>query len=258
LLADEANGGEHWEVVRLPAIAEENDPLDREPGEPLWPERIGLEALEDIRRSTRGPAWNAVYQQRPETEVTGALWTQAQIDDGRVAKAPELSRIVVGVDPAVTGTDQSDETGIIVAGRDSQDPPHAYVLADCSLVGTPAEWARRVIGGMDRHGGDCIIGEVNNGGDLVESNIRTVDPNVRFKAVRASRGKAVRAEPIAGLYEQGRVHHVGALEDLEYQLTGMTVDSYTREGSPDRLDSLVYAITELLVRKDPEPRIREL
>lgn len=158
----------------------------------------------------------------------------------------ELDRIVIGVDPAVTSTSQSDETGIVAVGmkrgRNGADS-HFYVLDDASLRGTPQQWAQAAVELYWYHSADRIIGEVNNGGDLIESVLRGVDRDVSFKAVRATRGKLVRAEPIAALYEQGRVHHVGYLPQLEAQMCNYTgIDG---EKSPDRLDALVWAITEL-------------
>jgi phage terminase large subunit-like protein len=156
----------------------------------------------------------------------GALWTRAMIDAGRISALPEsLERIVVGVDPAVTSNDNSDETGIVTCGRDKHQPPHYYVIGDCSLVASPDTWAKASVIAYQQHQADRIIGEVNNGGDLVEAVIRHVvidgkpaGQDVPYTAVHASRGKAVRAEPIAALYEQGRAHHVGSLGKLEDQM----------------------------------------
>lgn len=173
----------------------------------------------------------------------GALWHLGGIDRARVEKAPHLMRIVVGVDPAVTSNADSDETGIVVAGMDDQQPPHFYVLADFSLQATPEGWARAAVKGYTDFDADRVVAEVNNGGDLVEAVVRGVDANVSYKAVRASRGKAVRAEPISALYEQGRVHHVGSFPTLEDQMCEF--DPITSTKSPDRMDALVWALTEL-------------
>jgi phage terminase large subunit-like protein len=180
----------------------------------------------------------------------GALWHQAEIDQHRVDRAPDLLRIVVGVDPAVSSNADSDETGVVVAGVGRESPPHYYVLDDCSLSATPEVWSRAVVLAYLKHKADRIIGEVNNGGDLVESIIRNVQidgravgQNAAYTAVHATRGKAVRAEPISSLYEQGRVHHVGTFAALEGQLTDW--DPGTSSKSPDRLDALVWAMTEL-------------
>ncbi len=170
----------------------------------------------------------------------GALWKRSMIDDHRhVGKLPDLKRIVIGVDPAVTGNASSDETGIVAVGRDALG--HLYVLGDYSVRGSPLDWAKRVAWAADRHKADRVIGEVNNGGDLVEVNLRTVAKSLPFKKVTASRGKYIRAEPIAALYEKGEVHHVGAFPDLEDQMCEWVPD----DDSPDRMDALVWAITEL-------------
>lgn len=175
-------------------------------------------------------------------DVEGALWTYANLDEHRCVETPELVRVVVAIDPAVTSTEDSDETGIIVAGLGTDG--HGYVLADRSCVETPDGWARRSVAALEEFEGDRIVAEVNNGGDLVEHTIRTVSRAAPYKALHASRGKRTRAEPVAALYEQGRVHHVGALTELEDQMTEWTPESGT---SPDRLDALVWALTDLMI-----------
>ena len=143
-------------------------------------------------------------------DVEGALWATAAIEAGRVDAAPKLDRIVVAVDPSVTGGAASDECGIVVAGVTCEGPPQewrAYVLEDASVRGGPLDWARAAIAAVERHGAERLVAEVNQGGDLVESVIRQVDPLVPFRALRAGRGKGLRAEPVAALYEQGRVTH---------------------------------------------------
>jgi phage terminase large subunit-like protein len=175
-------------------------------------------------------------------DLPGALWSLASLDAYRLREAPKMARIVVAVDPAVTNTEQSDEHGIIVAGMSDQ---RGIVLEDASMAGSPNEWARRAVSLYRSWGADAIVVEVNQGGDMVANTIRTIDPNVRIKEVRASRGKHVRAEPIAALYEQGRVAHVGAFPALENQMTQMTTSGFEGDGSPDRVDALVWAMTEL-------------
>lgn len=175
-----------------------------------------------------------------------ALWHLANIDKHRWPedkKVPDLVRIVEGVDPAVTANADSDETGIIVVGRDARTPCHFYVLEDRSLSAKPDVWATAVVAGYQLHQADRVVAEVNNGGDLVEAILRTKDLSFAYKAVHASRGKVTRAEPIAALYEQGRVHHVGTLGSLEDQLCDY--DPRTTKKSPDRMDALVWAIWEL-------------
>lgn len=175
-------------------------------------------------------------------DLPGALWSLATLDTYRLREAPKMGRIVVAVDPAVTATEASDDHGIIVAGLDDQ---RGIVLEDASIKGSPLEWARRAVSLYRSWGADCIVVEVNQGGDMVSHTLRTVDPNVNIKEVRASRGKHVRAEPVAALYEQGRVAHVGAFPELEAQMTQMTTVGYEGDGSPDRVDALVWAMTEL-------------
>lgn len=173
----------------------------------------------------------------------GALWKRRWLDDLRVNRHPPLVRIVVAVDPAVSANANSAETGIVAAGLGEDG--HGYVLDDVSLSDTPAKWGAAAVTAYNTRKADRIIGEVNNGGDLVEANIRTVDADVSYKDVRASRGKLTRAEPIAALYEQKRVHHVGAFAQLEDQLCDW--DPTTGTKSPDRLDALVWALTELML-----------
>ena len=187
-------------------------------------------------------------------DLPGALWSLATLDAYRLRDSPDLQRIVVSVDPAVTATEASDEHGIVVAGLADK---RGIVLEDASLQGSPNEWARRAVSLYRSWNADCIVIEVNQGGDMVAHTIRTIDPNVNIREVRASRGKHVRAEPIAALYEQGRVAHVGAFPELEAQMTQMTTSGYEGEGSPDRVDALVWAFTELfpgMVDRAPDPK----
>ena len=172
----------------------------------------------------------------------GALWSSSTLNEFRVDKVPAmLKRIVVSVDPAVTNNPDSDETGIIVCGIDFEG--HCYVFDDRTLKGSPLAWAKAVCACYDDWQADKVIGEVNNGGDLIESNLRTVDPYISYKSVRASRGKVVRAEPIASMSEKGMLHIVGSMPDLELELTDWVPDSGA--DSPNRLDAMVWGITEL-------------
>jgi len=175
-------------------------------------------------------------------DLPGALWTMATLDTYRLPDAPECGRIVVAVDPAVTNTEDSDEHGIIVAGIAGD---RGVVLEDASLKGTPMQWARRAISLYHSHGADGIVVEVNQGGDMVAQTLRSVDDRVNIIEVRASRGKHVRAAPIASLYEQGRVAHVGSFPELEAQMTQMTNAGFEGDGSPDRVDALVWAMSDL-------------
>lgn len=173
-------------------------------------------------------------------DIEGALWTRKMIEDARVKEMPPLVRIVVAIDPAVTSGEESDETGIVTAGVTADG--HYYVMEDNSLRASPDQWARKAIESYHRHKADRIIGEANNGGDMIELLLKQVDSVVSFKKVTATRGKKVRAEPISALYEQARVHHVGGFPELEDQMVTWTPDS---GNSPDRMDALVWALTEL-------------
>ena len=193
------------------------------------------------------------------TDVPGALWLRDKIDETRVKTTPDLVKIVVAVDPPVSTGENADECGIIVAGID--EDRQAYILADVSAQGlSPAGWAKVATDAYERYKADRIVAEVNQGGDLVENVIRQVAPNVSYRAVHATRGKVVRAEPVAALYEQSKVHHVGSHGKLEDQMCEFTTDfNKTQMGySPDRVDSLVWALTDLMLGKNREPRIRKL
>ena len=161
-------------------------------------------------------------------------------------------RVVVGVDPAVSSNPNSDETGIVVCGLGYDG--HGYVLDDRSLVGSPEEWGISSVEAYRSWEADRIVAEVNNGGDLVESNIRAIDRSVSYKAVHASRGKAVRAEPVSALYEQGKVHHVGAFPALEDQMTQYDPTA-SGQPSPDRMDALVWGLTELMLKDSGHHRL---
>jgi phage terminase large subunit-like protein len=176
-------------------------------------------------------------------DVPGALWKRQQIEDLRVTNHPELVRVVVAIDPqAIASSDEeTSETGIVVAALGVDG--HGYILDDLTVSETPSKWARQAIAGYHKYKADRLIGEVNNGGDMIETVIRTEEPNIAYSRVRASRGKATRAEPISALYEQGRVHHVGMFAELEDQMcTWVQGDK-----SPDRMDAMVWALTELML-----------
>lgn len=172
--------------------------------------------------------------------VEGALWTREMIETARVDTAPPLVRVVVAIDPAVTSAATSDETGIVAAGIGNNGD--YYILDDKSLRASPDAWARQAVMLYHEYKADKIIAETNNGGDMVIMLLKQVDASVPTKKVTATRGKQLRAEPISSLYEQGRVHHVGYFSDLEMQMCEWTPLS---NESPDRLDALVWALTEL-------------
>jgi phage terminase large subunit-like protein len=181
----------------------------------------------------------------------GALWTQAMLVAAQEAAPVVPTRVVVAIDPPVTAMKRSDACGIVVVGADTRGAPkdwRAVVLEDASVKGaTPEGWARAALAAMERHGADRLVAEVNQGGDLVERLVRMIDPLVPFRAVHATRSKMLRAEPVAALYEQGRVRHVRGLGALEEQMGKMTAAGWQGSGSPDRLDALVWAMTDLML-----------
>jgi phage terminase large subunit-like protein len=186
-----------------------------------------------------------------------ALWQRATIEKCRVARAPELRRIVVAVDPPAGSSARSDACGIVAAGIAADG--RGYVIADATAERlTPAGWARRVVSLYHRLEADRIVAEVNQGGDMVEAVIRQADPNAPITKVRATRGKRTRAEPVAALYEQGKVHHVGAFPELEDEMCDYGLEGLSSGRSPDRLDALVWAITALMPGRGAEPRVRGL
>ena len=173
-----------------------------------------------------------------------ALWSRDILEAHRVLKHPALRRAVVAVDPPASATPKADECGIIAAalGEDG----HAYILGDYSAKAlSPARWAKRAVQACRTHHTNTIVAEINQGGDMVESVIRQVAPDILFRPVRAHRGKRLRAEPVAALYEQGKVHHVGAFPQLEDQMCAFT--GSTKQDSPDRMDALVWAVSFLLL-----------
>ena len=196
-------------------------------------------------------------------DVPGGL-VEPRRDRGgsRRQRARAWCRIVVAIDPAATSGENADETGIIVAGKDGHG--HGWVLADLSGRYAPTEWAKAAIAAYRAHSADRIVAEVNNGGEMVEATLRVIDPNVAFAAVHASRGKIIRAEPVAALYEQGRVHHLGAFAQLEDQMCSLSrAGTRTRPDraagySPDRVDALVWALTDLAGRADAGKGIYEV
>jgi phage terminase large subunit-like protein len=221
-----------------------------------------------IRRIIRRYEGTRLGRQELDAEILedlpGALWTRDRIEALRVAEAPELVRIVVAIDPAASSGAASSggsggETGIVVAGRGRNG--HGYVLDDLSVRASPDAWGRAAVEAYHRWQADRIVAEVNHGGEMIAHVIRTVDPGVPYKALRASRGKVARAEPVAALDEQGRVHHVGAFPELEDQMCAFTsdYDRATAGYSPDRVDARVWALTELLLGAgQSEPRLRRL
>lgn len=184
-----------------------------------------------------------------------ALWPRNVIERARLVAAPELRRVVIAVDPPASSGPHADACGIIAAGLGAD--ARAYVLADWTRERvSPLAWARICVAAYRKFEADRIVVEVNQGGELVETVIRQIDPAVPVRAVRATRGKWLRAEPVAALYEQGRVAHVGAFPELEDEMSDFGPDGLTGGASPDRVDALVWALTDLMLRPVAEPRIR--
>ena len=181
-------------------------------------------------------------------DIPGALWSRTAIDEARRPEAPkDLERIIIAVDPSTSSEEHSDETGIVAVGcaRDADGYMRGYVLADWSIRGAPTEWAKKAVALYRHFDADRIVAEKNQGGEMVETTIKAADRNVPVTLVHASRGKYVRAEPISALYEQGRVHHVGRFDALEDQMCTFSVDYDRKNGSPDRMDALVWGLTYL-------------
>ena len=225
--------GEKWEHVCLKAIQDD--------GLPLWPEKHSIERLEQMK-AANVRVFNAQYQQSPSKMLlTAPLWTAASCLRARGAvRTEDCSRIVVSVDAA----GGRDKIGIVAAGNMADDK--FGVLEDATMSSeSPKAWAEKVVELYRSYGADAVVVEINFGGNMIRGLIHNVDPNVSVIEVRASRGKHIRAEPVAALYEQERVTHNGALVKLEAQMQEMAVGGWTGEGSPDHLDALVWALTEL-------------
>ena len=206
-------------------------------------ENLAESALTMLRDKYEGTTLGRqeLYAEVIET-IDGALWNQKMIERTRISKETEkeLSKIIVAIDPAVTSNKNSDETGIIVVGKDYSN--NFYVLEDCSGRHSAEKWGTIAVNLYHDWDANYIVAETNNGGDLVERLIRNIDTRVPFRSVRATRGKILRAEPISSLYEQNRVRHLGVFPELEQQMCSYTGETNT---SPDRLDALVWGLTEL-------------
>jgi phage terminase large subunit-like protein len=223
-------------------------------------ENISHLAPSFIQRVIRKYEGTRVGRQELHAEVLldmpGALWNYEMIEAARVARIPEMRRIVIAIDPAVTAHEDSDETGIVVCGKGVDG--HGYVLRDLSGRWTADQWAQKVIEAYFEYGADRVIAEVNNGGDLVETVLRSANRNVPYKAVHASHGKYRRAEPVAALYERRLMHHHGQFAQMEDQMTTYNPDEAmtpterrrTKQLSPDRMDAMVWGMTELMLLDD--------
>lgn len=203
---------------------------------------IQKEAIDDLAADMSSIAYRMEIMAEDIDEAPGALWRRGTIDKYRVDKPPDLVRIVVGVDPSGTSKTTSDEAGIVIAGIDNKG--HGYILEDLTAIYSPMQWAYRAISAYNQWSADRIIGESNYGGDMVETIIRNIDKDVSYKSVVASRGKYLRAEPIAALYERGLVHHVGKLNKLEDEMCLWLPG----DKSPNRMDALVWCLTEMMTK----------
>ena len=208
----------------------------------MFPEELELERQHDEKsnRARYSHVWEGAY----EPQAVGSIWDRLTLHSTRRDVAPTLARIVVAIDPAGSSLPGADEHGIVVVGRGEEDS-HGYVLDDSSLHGTPKQWADRAIACYDRFEADCIVGEKNYGGEMVEQTIKSIRPEIPFIPVTATRGKHIRAEPIAALWSLGRVHMVGTFPKLEDQLCGFTSSGYEGSGSPDRADACIWGLTQL-------------
>jgi hypothetical protein len=250
-----ADGSEIW-CTWNPRLAE--DPVDKffrgeNPPEnaliirssykdnPWFPAELEAERLHDEQhnRDRYAHIWLGEY----EPMAIGAIWDRVTIHTNRRVEMPEMARIVVAVDPAVSSESGSDEHGIIVVGMGHDG--RGYLIDDCTTRGIPRQWADRAVASYDRYDADAIVIERNQGGDMVRHTVESVRPGIRIIEVIATRGKHVRAEPISALYSMGRISHVGTFPELEDQMCLMTASGYEGRGSPDRVDALVWGFTEL-------------
>jgi len=213
-----------------------------------------LEAERALDRRMRPDRYSHIWLGDYEPQAVGAIWNMRDINEGREIETPnDLSRILVAVDPAVSSHEQSDSHGVMVVA--SSQSGHGYVLEDGSTRGVPERWARRAIALYDRYDADGIVIEKNQGGDMCRHVLESVRPGINIIEVHATRGKHVRAEPISALYALGRIHHVGTFPQLESEMCQVTASGYEGDGSPDRVDAMVWGFTELfpkLVHKTGE------
>jgi len=208
---------------------------------PWFPKELEDERLFDKQHSPDryGHVWGGHY----EPQAKGAIFNIANIHENRLPEAPVMGRILVSVDPAVSNTERSDEHGIIVGGIG--EDKRGYLIDDVSMKGSPQQWAERAIAAYDRYDADAIVIEVNQGGDLCKHTLQSVRPNINIETVHASRGKHVRAEPISALYAMNHISHVGTYPELEGQMCRMVAGGYDGEGSPDRVDAMVWLFSKL-------------
>lgn len=225
---------------------------------PFFPNE--LEDEREYDRRTNPDRYGHIWLGEYEPVAIGAIWNRLVLHEGRREAAPPLTRVLVGIDPAISSEAGSDMHGIVVTGLGEDG--RGYVLEDGSLKGSPTQWAQRAVAMFDKWDADAVVVERNQGGDMCKHTLRTVRGTLPVVEVHATRGKHVRAEPIASLYHLGRVSHVGTFSELEDQMCQMTAAGYEGEGSPDRCDALVWTLTELFPRmavkapKKPATRYR--
>ena len=217
---------------------------------PFLPDELALERAHDLTHNPGryGHIWEGEY----EPSAIGAIWDREVLHRNRRDKAPELSRIVVAVDPAVSSEERANETGITVQGLGVDR--RGYLLDDLSTHGSPRQWAERTVAAFDRYEADAVVIEINQGGDMVKHTLRSIRPNLPVIEVRATRGKHVRAEPISSLYALDKISHVGTYPELENQMCLMTAGGFEGDGSPDRCDALVWGWTHLFPQIAAAPR----
>jgi hypothetical protein len=220
---------------------------------PWFPEELKEEREYDLIHAPQryGHIWEGEY----EPQAIGAIWTRDVIERNRVKDNPELTRILIGVDPPGESKTTSDKCGLIAGGIDEKG--HGYVLQDESKQASPEEWGRAAVAMYDLHEADAIVVEVNQGGDMVRSVLHSIRPNIKVIKVRAKRGKHLRAEPISSMYALNKIHHVGNFPDLERQMCLTTADGYDGSDSPDNMDSMVYVFLELFNKMIKEPRSKK-
>lgn len=225
---------------------------------PFFPSVLELERLHD--QATNADRYGHIWEGDYEPTAIGAIWSRGNIHAYRKPEAPVMKRIVVAIDPQgkkALEPGQTDDTGIVASGLGEDG--RGYVLADATLNDTPRKWATRAVSVYDALEADAIVVEVNNGGDMVKHTVQSVRPNINVIEVTATRGKHVRAEPISALYEQGRISHVGTYNELENEMCMTTAFGYDGPNSPNRMDALVWGMTELfpdLTTKKPKPFVR--
>lgn len=209
---------------------------------PWFPKELEAERLLDKRM--RPDRYSHIWEGDYEPQAVGAIWNMRDINEGRETEMPnDIGRILIAVDPAVSSHERSDSHGVVAVA--STESGHGYVLEDGSTRGTPERWARRAIAMHDRYEADGIVIEKNQGGDMCRHVLNSVRPGINIIEVHATRGKHVRAEPISALYALGRIHHVGIFPELESEMCQMTAAGYEGDGSPDRVDAMVWGFTEM-------------